>query len=170
MSATSHLWVLIHKHQSEIQTVLGPVATLAAAGAATFVTWRIGRVQANIAASQRDIAKMRVRMDLLKDRLKVSRATFDLMKGCLSGMAANNPDFDRLRRAVRQHPFFFPAEVSSVVDAIDTDCVSLAVQHQARNLYSPGNPALADAERKVAQHIDRWPAPFGEVMSFKDVD
>lgn len=65
---------------------LGPLATIAAAGSASYVAWRIGKAQMRIndaqreiAAWQRDIAKRRVQMDLNDKRYEVLLAARDLM-------------------------------------------------------------------------------------------
>jgi hypothetical protein len=77
------VWCL--RHYDVLHDFAGPVATVIAAGAAVFVTWRLGRRQVAIAAQQATTAELqaatarqqadtaldRLRYDLFEKRYKI---------------------------------------------------------------------------------------------------
>lgn len=94
--------------------VLGPVATIGASIAASVIAYRFGQAQVRIndaqreiAASQRDIAKRRVQMDLHDKRYEILRAARELMGEALRSpsdkmkMQELRRTFHRLRSSSR---------------------------------------------------------------------
>lgn len=92
----------------------GPVATVIAAVAATFVTWKFSAAQRDIAQSQRDIAFDRLKFDLFQKRYDLNdilRRLFESLGRCTDPV--NDADIKMMRLRIRTEPrYFFPLDVA----------------------------------------------------------
>jgi hypothetical protein len=122
----------------------GPVATVIAAGAATFITWRLGSRQVAIASSQantadaqrtiaqaqRDIAYDRLKYDLFRLRYDVYQAAKEAIERVIRTGTAERPIGDiellNLRLKMDEARFFFPPQVLQLFENIDV----LIIQHE----------------------------------------
>ncbi len=102
-----------------IERLAGPLATLVAAFAAFYVTWRLGKsqiaiakAQKAIAASQRDIAYDRLKYDLFEKRYSVYSTARKLLKFVLNNSRsfADTAEFVQLRTTLAEAHFFFGEE------------------------------------------------------------
>lgn len=84
----------------------------------------------------------------------------------------NNPDsleVSNLRRTLMQCRFLFPAHVVEVAERIDTACAQLSVLAMIINPWPDLLDSFHERQMQVVEHISQWPAPFSEVMTFRDV-
>src|SRR5581483_1201259 len=100
----------------------GPVATIVAATAATFVTWKISNAQRDIAQSQRDIAFDRLKFDLFQRRYELSDTVRHLYESLGKWTdPADDPNFNMMRLRIRTEPrYFFPPDVAQKFRDFDT--------------------------------------------------
>jgi hypothetical protein len=131
----------------------GPVATIIAAGAATWITWRLGKKQVTIAASQaatanaqkeiaqsqRDIAYDRLKYDLFRMRYDVYQAAKQAIERVIrtgTDRDINDMELLNLRIKMDEARFFFPPRVLQLFENID----ALITQHEvARASWSRFN-------------------------------
>jgi hypothetical protein len=66
------------------KTFAGPIATVFAAAAAVFFTWRLGKAQVRIAQSQRDIAFDKLKYDLFDKRYEIYQTAKAIIEPMLS--------------------------------------------------------------------------------------
>ncbi len=69
-----------HFFTTFVQPCLAPGAALIGAGAAAFIAWRFGSIQARIAEQQARTARNKLRLDLFERRLKVYQAVADYLE------------------------------------------------------------------------------------------
>jgi hypothetical protein len=131
----------------------GPVATIIAAGAATFITWRLGSRQVAIAASQantaaaqreiaqsqRDIAYDRLKYDLFQMRYAIYQAAKDAIERVISTSTQReliDQELLALRKKMDEARFFFPLPEVQLFKNID----DLIARHEiARSTWARFN-------------------------------
>jgi hypothetical protein len=101
-----------------VTALAGPFATICAAGAAVFVTNRLGRrqiaiaeSQANTAAAQRDIAYDKLKHDLFGERYKIYVTAKELIKHICQSSFDRETDIEEFRESfikLDEARFFFP--------------------------------------------------------------
>lgn len=130
----------------------GPTATVCAAAAATFVTWKISAAQREIAQSQRDIAFDRLKFDLFERRYELNdivRRLFEGLGRCAN--PANDPDINMMRLRIRTEPrYFFPPEVTQKFRDFEAVVQQYLQAQITRDQYDQGEQKrLAEANKMV---------------------
>jgi hypothetical protein len=150
------------------RTFAGPVATILAAGTATWITYRLGRNQVRIAAaqaataeaqkeiakSQRDIAYDKLKWDLFEKRYEIYSVAGELIDHI------NSTTFDRqpgglkivgMIRKLEEARFFFPVEQASIFAAISKVVEQHEIAISNRNLNQDNEQIrIAAGERAAA--------------------
>ena len=130
----------------------GPVATIVAAAAAVFVTWRLGLRQANIAESQAELAREKLRHDLYNRRFEIFTGFFDYYNAMISWKETPTPEQQAARqrffRAYQESVFLF-AENSGIPDLLKmlNDKGNEVIGHKENPGIFKGDPA-----RMIEQH------------------
>jgi hypothetical protein len=170
-----------------VSTYLGPLATIFAAGAAVFVTWRIGQAQVRIAEgqaqtarAQRDIAFDKLKHDLFERRYAIYTAAKRIMERVIQTGADERPIDDHelmdMRIKLDEGRFFFPPMPVALFEMID----QLTTQHEVARLSwlrDNDNDAnrvrqgdvMGDAITKLSEIHRQFPALMQEEMAFSQL-
>jgi hypothetical protein len=122
----------------------GPVGTVIAAGTASVITFRFARIQARIAAgqkdiaqSQRDIAYDKLKSDLFARRYEIYSTAGELIDFILSSTPdrpTGGPDMMAKLRKIDEARFFFPYQQAEVFGTIGKLVEAHEVHLSQRNL------------------------------------
>jgi hypothetical protein len=106
----------------------GPIATVIAAGTASFITFRFARIQARIAAAQKDIAQSQrnIAYDKLKGDLFTRRyeiystagEVIDFILASTPDRPTGGPEMIAKLRKIDEARFFFPHEQAAIFGTI----------------------------------------------------
>jgi len=102
-----------------------PVITLIAAIVAGWITFTFARIQARIAASQRDIALDRLKFDLLQRRYAIYEATKELLEYIPFIHDLEKSDASKIRSLyikLDEARFYFPPDIRSFLNEIHARC------------------------------------------------
>jgi hypothetical protein len=177
----------------DLKAFLGPMATVLAAAAAVFVTWRIGReqvriaqgqaetarAQREIAESQRDIAFDKLKYDLFQKRYEIYTAAKGIMERVTrTGTQRPIDDYELLSMRVKldEGRFFFPAKQMALYETIE----QLTTQHEVARLvwmrYNDDDDirlrqgdVMADAIDRLSEIYRQFPALMQEEMEFSQL-
>jgi hypothetical protein len=162
----------------------GPVATVIAAGAATWITWRLGSRQISIAAGQAQtasaqkwIAYVKLKHDLFRLRYEVYQAAKDAIELVLKTGPDQreivDPDLTALRIKIDEARFFFPEREVAIFRIIE----ELITRHEfARAEWIRFNEddvirfrtgdAMADAIAELSEYHRQLPALLTAELGF----
>jgi hypothetical protein len=110
----------------------GPVATIIAACAAVYVTWRLGQSQLSIGARQADIANQQVELasirlqhDLFDRRFAIFEATQKLLIEVLETSNVSDEGYSAFVQETRKSVFLFGKELSDYLGEMRGNAVEL---------------------------------------------
>jgi hypothetical protein len=163
----------------DFSTLIGPAATIIAAGAAVFVTWCIGQRQLGIAESQRDIARDKLRCDLFEKQYDIFLAAQALAKCAIlyGGPERATPDHIRdLRIKIDEARFFFPDQVRAFTTELDKACEAVFFKTDTRQTMGADAPdwiatgdKLAGCQAKVREMYAQLPSRFEPALRFEQL-
>jgi hypothetical protein len=165
----------------DLKAFLGPMATVFAAAAAVFVTWRIGReqvriaqgqagtarAQREIAESQRDIAFDKLKHDLFQKRYEIYTAAKGVMERVIqTGTERPIDDYELLSMRIKldEGRFFFPEKPMALFVRIE----ELTTQHEVARQLRQGDK-MADAIEKLSEIYRQFPTLMQEEMEFSQL-
>jgi hypothetical protein len=135
----------------------GPIATIAAAATAVFVTWRLGSRQAEIAQQQADLAREKLRHDLYNRRFEIFTSIFDYYNAMISWKETPTPEQQAARqrffRAYQESVFLFTKE-SGIPDLLKmlNDKGNEVIGHKENPRTFTGDPArIIEQQKKVTE-------------------
>jgi hypothetical protein len=177
----------------------GPIATIIAAVAAVFVTWRLGRGQLQIARQQVEIAQQqattsrhqaeiakqlaaiafdRLRFDLFEKRYAIFTAIKELLKYLVNLPRAESIDALTVVKyfvILDEAPFFFPEAFCVFLQTVKDAC-QLYYETRNQNRGEPTSPQwvetareIARQETQLAQYHRDMPVYFASVMKFEQL-
>jgi len=103
----------------------GPVATIIAAAAAVFVTWRLGRGQLRVAEQQAKFAEVRLQHDLFERRIAVFDAARDLLLEVFRTANVSDEGFRNFVRGTEKAVFLFDKSVSNYIETMRNTAASV---------------------------------------------
>jgi hypothetical protein len=123
----------------------GPVATIVAAFTAAGITIYFGFWQARIAEAQKSIAHDKLKHDLFADRYKIYQAARSLLKCAMKHDYERLPSQEvvELRIKLDEARFFFPKDIVTLVNEIDSACEDHMVQIDRRKIQNPDDDPVA---------------------------
>src|SRR5271166_1108191 len=153
--------------------ILGPIATLAAAVAASLITWRFSSQQARSAKQQADTALDQLRYNLFEKRYAIYKDLQQLLKLLLN--ESYNEGFSAFD--VAQHYlvmdeaiFFFSPETCSWLASLQKDCQEFLEALASRNTPTEYSPtAYSSSQRKLLEHFKAMPERFREELGFRQL-
>jgi hypothetical protein len=131
-----------------------PIATFIATMAAAVITFTFARVQARIAASQRDIALDKLKFDLFSHRYEIYQAAKELLEYVPFITDILESDSNKIRSLyvkIDEARFYFPPDICAVLKAI-TDRSELFMTH------------LAERDRETHDDPDKW-SRFADILA-----
>jgi hypothetical protein len=173
-----------------IKAILGPLATIVAAGAATFITYRLGRYQLDIAAaqaktsdaqreiaqSQRDIAYDKLKHDLFDKRYEVyltAKAMIEAVSKQNFVEGPGDPQFREMRVKLSEARFFFPAEsvalfekITNLATAHEVARASLALNRENQEFRTKQGDIAAKAVSELANIYGELPSLMEKELGF----
>jgi hypothetical protein len=142
----------------------GPVATVVAACAAVFVTYRLGtrqlaiaQNQATIASAQRDLAYERLKYDLFEKRYEIYlTARLAIEKITQHGTERPIQDMELLAQRIKldEARFFFPPKTVSLIETIDKLVTSHEVARMSWDRFNDEDGVRLSEGEKMATAID----------------
>jgi hypothetical protein len=105
-----------------------PIVTLMTAVIALVITYMFGRIQADIAASQRDIALDRLKFDLFRNRYEIYEAAKALLEYMPFIHDSVKQDVSKIRSLyvkMDEARFYFPPDICAVLKEIHDSCERL---------------------------------------------
>jgi hypothetical protein len=118
----------------------GPSATVTAAGAAALITFHFGRVQAQIAQQQADLAAIRLQHDLFDRRFEIYEACQTLLNEVLINGNISDEKFDSFFQATRKVVFLFDQDITDYIEMLRISALQLR----------GANKMIADPTIKIA--------------------
>jgi hypothetical protein len=123
----------------------GPAATIVAAFAAVFVTWRLGRAQYRVAADQAkiaqlqaDLATVRLQHDLFDRRYEIFEIVFLFILEIIQHNDMSEEGMRKFVRGTTKAPFLFDQEMTDYFEELRRRAVYL--QEAASSLRDGHNP------------------------------
>lgn len=187
-------WCL--RHYDVLHDFAAPLATVIAAGAAVFVTWKLGSRQAQIAGQQATTAKLqaaiakqqadtaldRLRYDLFERRHFIYRTVHEILSTVVSNAMAAGSALDIHDIALKllvldEARFFFPPRICDFLETLHGD-VEHVMQLRLRHLVSTSSTAaemalagdeLVSALQRLDQTRRNLPAIFEDALSFRQL-
>jgi hypothetical protein len=162
----------------------GPVATIIAATAAFYLTWRFGSQQVTIAAQQAVIAKTqantaldRLRYDLFEKRYHIYDTAKQLMRISINDSGKKEfsaHDVIPLYLILDEAAFFFPANTCAFLDSMRTDCQKLIVANADKQnpnyTYSQvENDEIQSITRRLVNTLASMPKHFETDLKFSQL-
>jgi len=172
----------------------GPIATVLAAAAAVFVTWRLGkeqvriaqsqaetaRAQGEIAKSQRDIAFDKLKHDLFRQRYEIYTAAKEIMERIIwtgTDRPIDDNELLNMRIKLDEGRFFFPEKEVRLFEMID----QLTTQHEVArakwlrfkdtddHIRLQQSDVMADAVIRLSDIHRQFPELMKEEMEFSQL-
>jgi hypothetical protein len=154
-----------------------PIATICAACAAVFVTWRVGTRQVEIARQQADTARQqaaiatqqantaldRLRYDLFDKRYSIYLSAQRIIELTLQEQIGYE-DARKLNQAyvaIGEAPFFFPVHICEFLNQLGNDCKT----HRRVSK----NDAVSDEVVRLLAIRDSLPIMFSKVLAFSQL-
>ncbi len=141
-----------------------PIATIIAAGAAVYVTWKIGTRQANIAEQQAKLADTRMRHDLYDRRFKIYEAARALVVAVFRRVDVSQEEFFAFVSGTADAVFLLNAEIVAYFEEMRTK--ALRLQRMNRLINEP--PAVPEPDQTNAPHhkadLGTWFVAQNEVL------
>jgi len=154
---------------------LGPLATIIAAVAAMWITWRIGSRQVQIAKQQAETALGQLRYNLFEKQYAIYNCAMDLMK-LLENEAYkdefNPTDIVPYLVTLDEARFFFPDDICNFLRALQEQCQYLAAAHGDWKRIKNGaerasrGKEIADRTTELRELRLQMPARFEKVLQF----
>jgi hypothetical protein len=163
-----------------VKGVLGPIATLVAAGVAAYFTSKqvaITNAQKEIARSQSEIALEKLKYDLFEKRYEIYQRTKKVLEHILSNLDFEKQNSEFIRASfvhMDESRFFFDRDIHSYLASIEADC------HAVFDLWARRDACTTDDEtwkqlniqlrqkRETLKAIQReLPAKFENALAFK---
>lgn len=148
-------------------TFAGPIATIVASVAATFIALRFGSIQAqiardqaktaaaqkDIAQSQLDIAYDKLKHDLFQRRYEVYQAAKGVIEFIFnhSPIPVGDPKLRELRLKLDEARFFFPADTRELCENIEKHVYATLMSSHAATGYSEDRPERAELREKQSK-------------------
>lgn len=164
------------------KTFIGPLATIIASCVAAFVAIKLGRSQSTIAASQRDIAFDKLKIDLFDRRYAVYAAAKKLIEHLSSEELATiargiyDPKVREWRITMDEAGFFFPQETRTVIERISRlsdEALASASAHAHSRDDDPARVARGDRVVDIIQQLTeiyrQLPQVFEKDMRFEQL-
>jgi hypothetical protein len=159
------------------------ILTLIAAGVALRISYRFGRIQADIAKSQRDIALDKLKFDLFRSRYEIYEAVKKLLEYVPFIDDIAKSDSTKIRSLyvkMDEARFYFPSDICAILDAIHKRCEHFMEQLAQRdriNLIDDGHrdewsqlaDILAKDQTALRQTYGSLPQIFEKVLAFKQL-
>jgi hypothetical protein len=132
----------------------GPVATIVAASAAVFVTWRLGRAQHRVAADQAkiaqlqaDLATVRLQHDLFDRRYEIYEIVFMFIIEIIQRSDMSEEGMRKFVRGMTKAPFLFDQKMTDYFEDLRRQAVYLqeaaSFVSDQNNLVGPQRSAAA---------------------------
>lgn len=162
----------------------GPVATIIAATAAFYLTFRFGSQQVTIAAQQAAIAKTqadtaldRLRYDLFEKRYHIYDTAKQLMRVTINDSAKEDfgpLDIIPLYLILDEAPFFFPVNTCAFIISVRNDCqrvIVLNAEKQNPNYtYSQAeNDEIRSITQRLVNALSSMPKQFEADLKFSQL-
>jgi hypothetical protein len=150
---------------------LGPLATIIAAVAATWITWRIGSRQVQIAKQQADTALGQLRYNLFEKRYAIYNCAMELIK--LLENEAYKEEFNPTNIVpylitLDEARFFFPDDICNFLRTLQERCQYLAAAYG--DLTGAERAArgkeIADQTTQLRELRLQMPARFEKALQF----
>jgi hypothetical protein len=159
------------RHYDILHDFAAPIATIIAAGAAVFVTWRLGLRQVQIATQQAAIAEQqadtslnRLRFDLFEQRYRVYQAAIRIIELSLDSRLspAESGELQRSYITIGEAEFFFATEICDFVKKLGQDCTR----------YRRTSRMSADPEEdnRLLALRDTMPSRFAGALGFSQLN
>ena len=143
----------------DLLPLAGPIATMLAAGAAVFVTWRLGRnqlaisqQQAESARQQADLSIVRLQHDLFDRRWEIYDVVFFFLIEILQSSNLSREGMRKFVRETRKSVFVFDQETTDYFEYMRKQAVFL--QGAASFLSDQNNlvePERTEAARRLSE-------------------
>src|SRR3984893_3147674 len=132
-----------------MSAILGPIATLAAAVAASFITWRFASQQARTAKQQVDTALDQLRYNLFEKRYAIYSTAKEMIKYIVNQGSANDVDASfriaQYFNALDEARFFLPDDICQWLHTLRHDhCEKLLVARSRSSRSSTGRNLVSD--------------------------
>jgi hypothetical protein len=159
----------------------GPAATVIAAAAAVFVTYRFNSAQVKISREQKNIALDKLKQDVFNQRYAIYTATKDLIEYVMHQhdfQQIDNARIRQLRVTLDESRFFFGPSVRGFIAEIDATSEQLlkALGDKWQNDDQRKEPAwtatitkLGDASRKLSEMYAELPVKFEEALRYDQI-
>lgn len=150
-----------------LATFAGPIATVIASIAATFITYRLGSMQANIARGQArtaeaqkdiardqlDIAYDKLKQDLFEKRYEIYQAAKGVIEVIFNSSPINvsDPKLKTLRLKLDEARFFFPPDTRALCEEIEKLVYEVMTGDHAASAYTEDNPERARLRAKQSE-------------------
>ena len=156
--------------------ILGPIATLVAAGAAVFVTLRLGKGQLRIAEQQARTAKQQadtaldqLRYNLFEKRYAIYKDIQELIRLLVND--AHEKDFTAFEViphyvVMDEARFFFSDTIFVWMQELQEDCQKFLLAHASRG-ESPQE--YSDTIQRLVDHLTGMPQRFQQELSFRQL-
>jgi hypothetical protein len=159
-----------------------PIVTLIAAVIAGCITYTFARIQAGIAASQRDIALEKLKFDLSLSRHEIYEATKVLLEYVPSVTDMHKSDASRIRSLyvkLDEARFYFPPDIRAVLKDIHDGCERYLVHLAERDginintddgsEFSRMAKILRDDQAFLRKAYASLPQTFEKTLAFKQL-
>jgi hypothetical protein len=159
-----------------MSSILGPIATLAAALAAVFVTWRLGKGQLRIAEQQAATARQQantaldqLRYNLFEKRYAIYKDIQELIRLLVND--AHKKDFSAFEIiphyvVMDEARFFFSQAICVWMQELQKDCQEFLLAHASRG----ENPQeYSDTMNRLVDHLSGMPQRFQQELGFSQL-
>ena len=153
-----------------MSAILGPIATLAAAVAASFITWRFASQQARTAKQQVDTALDQLRYNLFEKRYAIYSTAKEMIKYTVNQRSANDVDpsfrIAQYFNALDEARFFFPDDICQWLHTLRHDhCEKLLVARAAGAAGAAPGEIWSQMNRLV-ELLGEMPSRFEKELQF----
>jgi hypothetical protein len=157
-------------------TLASPAATIIAAGAAVFVTWRLGKGQIRIAEQQSATARQQaetaldqLRYNLFEKRYAIYKDIQDLIRLLVNDAHKDNfRAFDVIPHYVimDEARFFFSERTYAWMKELQEDCQRFLRTH-AKPDKNPQE--YSDSQKRLIEHLTGMPQRFQQELGFRQL-
>jgi hypothetical protein len=169
----------MHGFYDYFKDFAGPVVTLIAALVAAGFTIRLGHIQSQISASQRDIALDKLKSDLFKNRYDIYQATKELLEYVPFVTETVKIDATKVRNLyvkLDEARFYFPPALRTYLASVHSICETFFItlaRRENTNIDDPQWARLGEELAKIQAELRRiyadLPAAFEHSLSFKQL-
>jgi hypothetical protein len=157
-----------------------PIATFIATMTAAAITFTFARVQARIAASQRDIALDKLKFDLFRNRYEIYEAAKKLLEYVPFIDDIEKSDASKIRSLyvkIDEARFYFPSDICAVLKEITDRCELFFTHLAERDTIDMGDPekwsrsadVLAKDQAALRTAYGLLPQTFAKTLAFKQL-